>query len=76
LHFAVNLDVQAGTGKMGPICDQKAVVDQRLRVYNLLGIRVMPTLVTGEVQGTSMMIGEKGADLIKQDWLANPYCRA
>ncbi|CAH2051931.1 unnamed protein product, partial [Iphiclides podalirius] len=65
---------QCGTAKMGPSWDQKAVVDQRLRVYGVQGLRVidasvMPTIVSGNTNAAVIMIGEKGADMIKQDWL-------
>lgn len=46
--------------------DDMAVVDQELRVHGLAGLRVidasiMPTLISGNTQATSIMIGEKGA---------------
>lgn len=53
-----------GTCKLGD--DDLAVVDQQLRVHGLNGLRVidasvMPTLISGNTQATSIMIGEKGA---------------
>ncbi|MFI7702154.1 GMC family oxidoreductase [Nonomuraea sp. NPDC049480] len=53
-----------GSCKMGG--DDMAVVDQELRVHGLAGLRVidasiMPTLISGNTQATSIMIGEKGA---------------
>jgi choline dehydrogenase-like flavoprotein len=49
--------------------DELAVVDQRLRVHGLDGLRVidasiMPTLISGNTQAPSIMIGEKGAALV------------
>nr|CAD7600709.1 unnamed protein product [Timema genevievae] len=63
-----------GTCKMGPSWDPDAVVDPNLRVYGVKGLRVidasiMPTIVSGNTNAPVIMIGEKGADLIKQDWL-------
>jgi len=63
-----------GTCKMGPEWDPDAVVDPRLRVYGVKGLRVidasiMPTIVSGNTNAPAIMIGEKGADLVKEDWL-------
>ena len=62
-----------GSCKMGS--DDMAVVDAQLRVHGLEGLRVidasiMPTLISGNTQAPSIMIGEKGAAIIKADEMA------
>jgi choline dehydrogenase len=59
-----------GTCKMGN--DDLAVVDSRLKVHGVEGLRVidssiMPTIISGNTQAPSMMIGEKGAALVLED---------
>ena len=59
------------TCKMGPASDPMAVVDQYGRVHGLEGLRVadasiMPDCVRANTNVTTMMIGERIADFIKQ----------
>ncbi|PSN31266.1 Glucose dehydrogenase [FAD, quinone] [Blattella germanica] len=62
-----------GTCKMGPKNDTAAVVDNKLKVYGVNNLRVidasiMPHLIGANLMCTTVMIAEKGADLIKQYW--------
>lgn len=59
---------------MGKASDPKAVVDEKLRVKGVKGLRVadcsiMPVLNGGHTQMPAFGIGEKAADLIKAAWV-------
>jgi choline dehydrogenase len=61
----------AGTCKMGPQKDPMAVVDSRLRVHGITGLRVadasiMPNIIGGNTSAPSMMIGERASEFIAQ----------
>jgi choline dehydrogenase len=52
--------------------DALAVVDARLRVHGVAGLRVidcsaMPTLVSGNTNAPAVMMAEKAVDLIRED---------
>jgi len=49
------------------------VIDARLKVYGVKGLRVVdcsviPVLPDVNIQGPVFMIGEKGAQVIREDW--------
>ncbi|XP_031786102.1 glucose dehydrogenase [FAD, quinone]-like isoform X1 [Nasonia vitripennis] len=61
-----------GMWKMAPESDGGAV-DARLRVHGIGGLRVidasiMPNVTRGNNHAPAVMIGEKGSDMIKEDW--------
>ncbi|KAF5272025.1 hypothetical protein FQR65_LT05006 [Abscondita terminalis] len=63
----------AGTCKMGPAEDPTAVVDSRLRVHGMKGLRVvdasiMPVMISANINPAVIMIGQKGSDMIIEDW--------
>lgn len=73
-HYTKTIFHPVGTCKMGPAWDEDAVVDPRLRVYGIDNLRVidasiMPVIVRGNTNAPTIMIGEKGSDMIKEDWL-------
>ena len=61
-----------GTAKMGIPDDPFAVVDERLRVMGVAGLRVadasvMPTITSGNTNAQTMMIAGKAAAMILED---------
>ncbi|XP_063371769.1 glucose dehydrogenase [FAD, quinone]-like [Cydia amplana] len=72
-HYTTTILHPAGTCKMGPSTDTESVVDARLRVYGINKLRVvdcsiMPQIIRGNLNAPAIMIAEKGADLIKEEY--------
>ncbi len=68
-HFGNTTFHVMGTCRMAPSSDPTSVVDDQLRVRGIEGLRVidasvMPTMLSANLNAGTMMIAEKGADLI------------
>lgn len=62
----------SSTCRMGPDPDRGDVVDARLRVHGLAGLRIadcsiMPCLISGNTNAAAIMIGERAAAIIRED---------
>ena len=71
LKIGTSIFHPVGTCKMGAGPD--AVVDERLRVHGVRGLRVvdasiMPNITSGNTNTPTLAIAEKGADMIIEDW--------
>jgi len=58
-----------GTCQMGPATNKAAVVDEKLRVHGVKGLRiadasVMPMILSANVNAGTLMIGERAADFL------------
>jgi choline dehydrogenase len=71
-NIATTIFHPVGTAKMGPSSDPTAVVDERLRVHGLSGLRVadasvMPTITSGNTNSPTLMIAEKASAMMLED---------
>ncbi|GBN66525.1 Glucose dehydrogenase [FAD, quinone] [Araneus ventricosus] len=72
LSIVITLNHQIGTAKMGNPRDPTTVVDPKLRVKTISHLRVvdasvMPNVPSGNTNVPTMMVAEKGSDIIKED---------
>lgn len=78
MQYTMTIYHMSGTCKMGTANDPYSVVDNQLRVHGIKGLRVidasiMPTITSGNINAPTIMIGEKGVDMIKQLWLQDTF---
>ncbi|KAJ8682937.1 hypothetical protein QAD02_018729 [Eretmocerus hayati] len=73
-HTASTVYHPVGTCRMGPSNSNDSVVDPSLKVRKIQGLRIidasiMPKITSGNTHAPTLMIAEKGAELIKMEWL-------
>ncbi|XP_055613219.1 glucose dehydrogenase [FAD, quinone]-like [Uranotaenia lowii] len=73
-HMSTTTYHPSGTAKMSPRSDPDAVVDSQLRVQGIRGLRVIdasifPLIPSGNTHAPTMMVAEKGSDMIKQFYI-------
>ncbi len=71
-RLATTIFHPVGTAAMGVASDRGAVLDERLRVRGIDGLRVidasaMPRIVSGNTNSPTLMIAEKGAAMVIED---------
>ena len=62
-----------GTCKMGDVNDKESVVNNKLLVHGIENLRIidasiMPSIISGNTNAATVMIGERGADFINKDY--------
>jgi choline dehydrogenase-like flavoprotein len=72
-HRAATVYHPVGTCKIGAQADPERVVDEKLRVVGVAGLRVVdasiiPRTPSGNTNAPTIMVGERGADLIIADY--------
>ncbi|XP_036318298.1 glucose dehydrogenase [FAD, quinone]-like [Rhagoletis pomonella] len=72
-YFSSTTYHQTGTVKMGPEIDETSCVNPRLQLRGVDNVRVadasiMPTVPSANTNAAAVMIGEKAADFIREDW--------
>ena len=71
-HWTHTIYYSVGTCKMWPSSDPYSV-NAQLKIHGMKNLRVidasiMPTIVGGNIYASSIMIGEKGAHLVNENW--------